>query len=184
MGNSLQIPNLQTESNYLDSFDFYWIFTNLGGPLGVGGWGWGWVWATPCTCARARACTHVHARAYDIIGNSQWDIPMGAAICMKLSCLYAYMRVCMCMRIHMCVGVAPTHPHPHPPTHPPLRGGNTQNSEISICLDLIEIIRFCLKILYLWTLLNSSRLTLITLDTPTHLPRPPGAKEAEILKML
>ena len=45
------------------------------------------------------------------------------------------MRVHACMHVHVraCVGVAPTHPHPHPPTHPPPRGGNTQNSEISIC---------------------------------------------------
>ena len=138
--------------------NFYWF-----GGVPLGG---GWVWATPM---HTRMCTHARVHVYDIIGNSQWEFPMGSAICMKLSCLYAYMCVRVRACVRMCVGVAPTHPHPHPPTP---QGGNTKNSEISICLDLIEIIRFCLKILYLWTLLNSSRLTLITLDTP-HPPAPP-----------
>ena len=94
-----------------------------------------------------------------------------ACACVRV-CMRVHVHACMCVHVRTCVGVAPTHPHPHPPTHPPPRGGNTQNSEISICLDLIEIIRFCLKNLYLWTFLNSSRLTLITLDTP-HPPAPP-----------
>ena len=103
---------------------------------------------------------------------------MGAAICMKLSCLYAYM--CMCTHACMCVWGLP--PPTHTPIHPPPRGGNTQNSEISICLDLIKIIRFCLKILYLWTLLNSSRLTLITLDTPHPPTLPPWSRRSQNLK--
>ena len=123
---------------------------------------------------RAHAHTHAHARVYDIIGNSQWDIPisMGAAICMKLSCLlriHARAHACVRVRAHVCGGC----PHsPTPPSTNPPKGGNTQNSEISICLELIKIILFCLKNLYLWTFLNSSRLTLITLDTP-HPPAPP-----------
>ena len=78
---------------------------------------------------------------------------MGAAICMKLSCLLR-IQVCarMCVHVRACVGVAPTHSHPHPPTQPPTnppKGGNTQNSEISIRLELIKMIQFCLKNLYL-----------------------------------
>ena len=76
--NSPQIPNLQMESKYLDSFKSYRVFTDLEGtPLGVGGcvggggvgwvcgWGWGWVGAPPthvhtrmCTHACAHMCTH------------------------------------------------------------------------------------------------------------------------------
>ena len=53
-GGSPQISNVQTELKYLDSFKCYWIFTDLGGPPGGGGWGrgggikgdlemmWGW----------------------------------------------------------------------------------------------------------------------------------------------
>ena len=100
------------------------------------------------------------------------------------------MHTCACVHVHTCMCAhvwglphPPTLPSTHPPT-PQGGGGNTQNSEISICLDLIEIIRFCLKNLYLWTFLNSSRLTLITLDTPHPPAPPPGAEEAEILKTI
>ena len=64
---------------------------------------------------------------------------MGAAICMKLSCLYMYACVCACMFIHVCMcvcmhvhtcvhmrGAPPnilTESHPHPPTPTPQRGG-------------------------------------------------------------
>ena len=69
-------------------------------------------------------------------------------------CAYAYMH----MHVHMCVDT------PHAPRCTPiicpspqeLQGG--QNTKNSLSLELIEIIWFCLKILYLWTLLNSYRL--------------------------
>ena len=63
---------------------------------------------------------------------------MGAAICMKLSCLTC-MHVCafiVCMGASTCVGV----------------GGEvapTQISKNSISLELIKIIQFSLQILYL-----------------------------------
>ena len=143
---------------------FYW-FWRVGW---VGGWvGMGVGGGTP------HACMHMHDIMYDIIGNSQWDIPMGAAICMKLSCLLRiHVRACACMRacahVHGGCPHSPTPPSTHPTTHQPPKGGggNTQNSEISIRLELIEIIRFCMKNLFLWTFLNSSRLMLITIDTP------------------
>ena len=62
---------------------------------------------------------------------------MGAAICMKLSCLHmcARVRVCVhaCAHVHVC-GTPPKHPdrvpphsptesHPHPPTPIPQGGG-------------------------------------------------------------
>ena len=110
------------------------------------------------------------ACACDTIGNSQ-GYPNGSSHLHEI--IMFIMHTCVSELMHACMhGVALTHPHPHPPTHPPPKGGNTQNTEISICLELIEIIQFCLKNFYLWTLLNSSRLTLITLDTPTHLPHP------------
>ena len=86
VGNSPQIPNLQTESKYLDSFKSYCIFTNLGGGVGwVGGWGWvgggvglgggwgwvgggvglgggwGWVGAPP---THVRMCMHMHTHMH------------------------------------------------------------------------------------------------------------------------
>ena len=215
MGVSLQIINLQTELNYLDSVNNFQIFSDLTWPhpstqppthppnytpihrwrslhrfqifkqnwnifisssaiefwmiLGVPPRGWGVVrGCTPptctCTCmhARARTCTHVwHHREFPGIP------PMGAAICMKLSCLPPCMCVRACACMCMCVGAPPNHPHP-----PELQGAQHQNS---ITLELIVIIRFCLKILYLWTFLNSYR------TPPPALP--PRAEETQITRI-
>ena len=126
----------------------------------MGGCGWGVVRGCPshtCTCMRthAHACTrmytHACARAYDIIGNSHGISPMGAAICMKLSCLP---RMCLCACVHACMctcvcGAPPKQPPP-PYTHPPIpRAAGSPKHQNSISFELIEIIRFCLKILYL-----------------------------------
>ena len=115
-----------------------------GSPLGSGG---GLVRGCPPT--HANACTHIcvwHHREFP------WIPPMGVAICMKLSCL-------PCMHVHACAcahmwGAPPTLIHP-PPTP---RAAGSPKHQNSITPELIEIIRFCLKILYLWTFLNSYRL--------------------------
>ena len=90
VGNSPQIPNLQTESKYLDSFKSYRIFTDLGGYLP---WGWvgGWVevelgGGTPHTHAHmhAHVCLHTHACMLNMINMAA---SMVAAICNFLTCL-------------------------------------------------------------------------------------------------
>ena len=49
---------------------------------------------------------HAHACAYDIIGKSHGIPPMGAAICMKLSCLpHMYVHVCVCVHVRACAHV-------------------------------------------------------------------------------
>ena len=183
VGVSLQIINLQTELNYLDSVNNFQIFSYLtwlhpsthppthqtihppmGGGVstdfkssngieiswlvqvllnfewfrgsppwgwGVGGLGW-WVvrGCTPpmCThtCTHACACTHTHVWHHREFPGIP---PMGAAFCMKLSCLPCMrVHVCMCMHAHACAHVwgTPNHPPPpsthtpnHPPPHPP-----------------------------------------------------------------
>ena len=135
----------------------------LGG-RGVGGWWWGVVrGCIPSTCTR----THMHAcaRARTRVWHHREfpGIPqMGAAICMKLSCLPCVrVRACACVHEHVCAhvwGSPPNHPPP-PSTQPPTpRAAGSPKHQNSISLELIEIIRFCLKILYLWTFLNSYRL--------------------------
>ena len=122
-------------------------------PCGVGGgWmGWGVVRGctlTTCTCT----CTHAHAHAYNIIGNSQ-VFPNGGGHLHEIimftthACASVHVHVCACMCT--CVGGIPNHPPPpsnHPPT--PTAAGSSKHRN-SISLELIEIIRFCLKILYL-----------------------------------
>ena len=56
---------------------------------------------------------------------------MGAAICMKLSCLpRARVRACMCVHVHMCGGHRPITLHPHTPTPPPPEPQGAQNTKI------------------------------------------------------
>ena len=147
-----------------------------------GGWGGGWmgvgggerVYPTHVHMhIHARMHTHAHARAraFDIIGNfqgfPQWGWPFAwnyhayhACMCVRVcACVCVGVRAppCMCT----CVGGTPsTHPPtPTPSTHPPTpRAAGSPKHQNSISLELIEIIRFCLKILYLWTFLNSYRL--------------------------
>ena len=78
---------------------------------------------------------------------------MGAAICMKLSCLYMYacVHMCVCAHAHanMC-GTPPKHPDrvPPPSTHSQSpNGGTPEISQKSIKIERIKIFELCLKIL-------------------------------------
>ena len=112
------------------------------------------------------ACTCTHVHTYDIIGNSQgypqWGLPFAIEIIMFNICMCVHTYACMCMHVHMCGGHpqpphtpihpphTPIHP-PHTPIHPPLtpRAAGSPKHQNSISLELIKIIQFCLKILYL-----------------------------------
>ena len=112
---------------------------------------------------------------------------MGVAICMKLSCLPC-MHVHSCVCVYICVGHLPTTLHPihsppnylppHPPTPTPQSCRESKSPKFNN--EVIDIIRFCLKILYLWTLLKLCRLV----GHPrhphpsaiTHLPPPPKSQ--------
>ena len=99
---------------------------------------------------------------------------------LKLSCLmcvYVCVCACMCKDVHMCGGHSPTTHTPIHPTSPTPRAAGSPKHQNSISLELIKIFRFCLKILYLGTLLDSYRLQLVPLNTP---PPPPRAKETQI----
>ena len=133
-----------------------------GSPLG-GGWGWGVVRGyPPYTCTSM--CMHAHTRTHMCIWHHRefpGIPPMGAAICMKLSCLtHVHVRACMCVHARACAHVWGAPQPPPTPIHPPPtpRATGSPKHQNSISLKLIEIIRFCLKILYLWTFLNSYRL--------------------------
>ena len=107
---------------------------------------------------------------------------MVAPICNLLTCLSSrFMHVCVCT----CLGtppMPPDAPNPSAPS-PELQGAaGSPNHQKFISPELIEIIRFCLKNLYLWTFLNSSRLMLITLDTPYPPAPPPWSQRSPNLK--
>ena len=103
----------------------------------------------------AHTCMHACTCMLNMINM---DASMSAAICNFYTCIH----VCVCMCMHVCVcGTPPMSPnaprHP-PPTYPIPRAAGSPKDQNSISLELIEIFRFCLKILYLWTVLNSYRL--------------------------
>ena len=113
----------------------------VGGHLGA----WG-VSLDMCTCT----CTHTHAQntKINMLGNCKWPPPWRQPFLSCLTCMHVCAHVCarMCMRMRMCVGGAPTQPHPHPPnptpthlpTHPP-GGYPPQISKNTIRLERIEI---------------------------------------------
>ena len=126
------------------------------GGCGMGGWGWGWVWVCwGCPMhtfmhTHTHACTHTCTCMLNMINMLNMDAPMSAAFCNFYTCIH----VCVCMCVHAC-GCAcrwghppcpqmqPDTPHPSDPSPEP------QGAQNSISLKLIEIIRFCLKIIYL-----------------------------------
>ena len=145
----------------LSNFKWFRGSTPLGGGRWVDGGGgrYGCVGMCPMHVrmhtyahARTHACTHAHTCMLNMLNM---DASMLAAICNSI-----HVCVCMCVHAHVCACVW-GHPHAprYPPTHLPppqsRREPKTPNFNNS---ELIKIIRFCLKILYLWTFLNSYRL--------------------------
>ena len=109
--------------------------------VGMGVWG-----GVPCMHECMHACTCM-------LNMLNMDASMLAAICNSI-----HVCVCMCMHAHAC-GDTPTMPPDTPsPTCPLPRAAGSPKHQISITLELIEIIRLCLKILHLRTFLNSYRL--------------------------
>ena len=122
--NSPQIPNLQTESKYLDSFKSYHVFTDLGvPPLGVGwvgGWGWGWVgrWVglglgggTPMhmhTHTHAYACMCVHTCMH--VKHDKHGCLHGGGHLQFPNMFILAFRGCAC--VHVCVHVSRDTPMP------------------------------------------------------------------------
>ena len=143
------------------NFDWFW-----GSPRGwgVGGWGWGLVIGSP-THMCTHTCMHTHTRTHiwhhrESLGfpQIQWGRPFAWNYHVYHACTCVRVRACMRMHVHVCGGQPPTTPHPHPPSPPTPTAAGSPNHQNSISLELIEILQFCLKILYLWTFLNSYRL--------------------------
>ena len=103
--------------------NFDWFRGSPPWGCGVGGWGGGWWGGAPYTytCMCMHACIHTHTCVWHH-REFPWIPPMGAAICMKLSCLpRMHVSACACMHAHACAhmwGAPPNHPPPLS-THPP-----------------------------------------------------------------
>ena len=165
--NSSQISNLQTELKYLDKLKRYQILSDSGGPpLGgwrMGGWGgsgYGSVGGCPMHTymhTYAHTYTHTHTCMLNMLNMLSMDASMLAAICNFYTCINVCVCACMHMHVRVCGDTLPC-PQMPPPTCTLPRATGSPKHQNSLTLELIEIIQFCLKILYLWTFLNSYRL--------------------------
>ena len=145
----------------LSNFKWFQGSTPLGGGRWVNGVGvgmgvWGWV---SHACMHAHACTHTCTCMLNMLNMLNMDASMSATICNFYTCINVC--VCMCVHVHACAyvwGHKPMPPDAPPPTCPLPRAAGSPKHQNSISPELIKIIWFCLKILYLWTFLNSYRL--------------------------
>ena len=132
----------------------------IGVGVGMGMWGGCLMHTYMHTHAHAR--THTRTCMLNMLIMLNMDASMLAAICNFYTCIHVRMCVCVRARACACMGGHPPMPPDtprHPPTPCPLpRAAGSPKQQNSISPELIEIIRFCLKILYLWTFLNSYRL--------------------------
>ena len=145
--------------------NFYWFLGSTPRGVAMGAWEWGWVWV--CVGCPMHTCMHTHACTcmLNMLIMLNMDASMSAAICNFYTCIHVCMCVCMCAYACACVWEHPPCPQmpltpPHPPAPPP-RAEKTQIGRITITLEPIEIIQFCLKIYDPWTLLHTYRLGLM-----------------------
>ena len=119
----------------------------MGVGVGVGMDVWGDV---PCT----HACTHMHTRTHMHVKHANHAkhgcLHVGGHLqfLYMYTCVYVRVRACACM----CGGtppMPPDAPDTPPPTCPLPRAAGSPKHQNSISPELIQIIRFCLKILYL-----------------------------------
>ena len=118
----------------------------MGVGVGMGVWG-----DVPCTHTCTR--THAHTCMLNMLIMLNMDASMSAAICNFYTCIHVCMCVCVRARACACVGghppMPPDAPDTPPPTCPLPRAAGSPKQQNSISPELIKIIRFCLKILYL-----------------------------------
>ena len=116
--------------------------------MGVGV-GMGVCEGVPCmhTCTHMHAHTHMHVKhaKHAKHGCLHVNSHLQFLYMYKCACVHVHACTCMCM----CVGTPPHAPRFPPSTCPLPRAAGSPKHQNSISPELIEIIRFCLKILYL-----------------------------------
>ena len=122
----------------------------------MGWWGWGWVWMWGMCHAHMHAHVHMHMHVKHDKHAKHGCLHVGGHLQFLYMYTCAYMHVCVCVHVGTTCHVLRC-PQTPPPTCSLPRATGSPKHQNSISLELIKIIRFCLKILYLWTLLNSYR---------------------------
>ena len=98
----------------------------------------------------AHACTRMHMHVKHANHAKHGCLHVGGHLQFLYMYTCVYVRVCACMCV--CGGTPPMPPDAAdtpPPTCPLPRAAGSPKQQNSISPELIEIIRFCLKILYL-----------------------------------
>ena len=125
--------------------------------VGMGMWGV----SHACMHMHVHTCTHahMHARMHMHVKHAKHAKHGCLHVSGHLQFLYTYKCACVHACACVCVGGHPPMPPDAPPPTCPLpRAAGSPKHQNSISPELIKIIRFCLNIIYLWTLLNSYRL--------------------------
>ena len=126
----------------------------MGVGVGMGVWG-----DVPCThtCtrmhmhARTHARTHMHVKHANHAKHGCLHVGGHLQFLYMYTCVYVLVRACA-VHVHVWGGhppMPPNAPDTPPPTCPLPRAAGSPKQQNSISPELIEIIRFCLKILYL-----------------------------------
>ena len=119
----------------------------------MGGWGrggYGCVVGCPMhahTHMHAHAHMHMHVKHAKHAKDGCLHVGGHLQFLYMYKCACVHVRACTCMC--MCVGTPPIAPDAPPPTCPLPRAAGSPKHQNSISPELIEIIQFCLKILYL-----------------------------------
>ena len=152
----------------LSNFNWFQRSAPLGGGRLVDG-GWRGYQCEGVSHAHMHAHMHAHACMHTctctcMLNMLNMDASMLVAICNFYTCIHVH--VCVCMHAHVC---ACMWGHPHAtrcpqtsPTHlPPPELQGAQIRRITITLEWIEIIQFCLKVCDPLTVLHTNRLGLM-----------------------
>ena len=119
----------------------------------MGGWGWGLAWVCGGCLMHAHMHAHAHACMHMHVKHAKHAKHGCLHVGGHLQFLYMYKCACVCVRacacVCMCVVTPPMPPDAPPPTCPLPRAAGSPKHQNSISPELIEIIQFCLKILYL-----------------------------------
>ena len=121
-----------------------------------GGGGYGVCGGVVCThtCTHMHASmhtrTHMHVKHANHAKHGCLHVGGHLQFLYMYTCVYVHVRACACMCV--CGGtppMPPDAPDTPPPTCPLPRAAGSPKQQNSISPELIGIIRFCLKILYL-----------------------------------
>ena len=122
----------------------------IGVGVGMGMWGVSHAHIHAHAHTRTHAHTHMHVKHANHAKHGCLHVGGHLQFLYMYTCAYVRVRACACVCMYGGTPPMPPDTPRHPPTPCPLpRAAGSPKQQNSISPELIEIIRFCLKILYL-----------------------------------